>query len=390
METKPVYEPTEMFLTEEQRMLREMVRDFAESEVKPIAAEIDEEERFPKENIDKMAELGLLGVCYDEKYGGAGMDNLSYIIAVEELSRACASTGITLAAHISLGVGPIALFGTEEQKEKYMPPLCSGEQLGAFGLTEPNAGSDAGGTETTAVRDGDEWVLNGSKIYCTNGSVAGTIVATAVTDKEKGTKGISSFIIEADNPGFKPGKKERKLGIKASDTVEVHFEDCRIPGGNILGTPGEGFKQFLVTLDGGRISIGAMALGIAQGAFEEALRYSQEREQFGKPIAAFQTIQHKLADMATEIEAARHLVYHAARLKDEGKKYSRQGAIAKLFASEVAMRVTNQAIQTLGGYGYIKEYPVERMFRDAKITTIGEGTSEIQRLVIARDLLGRS
>lgn len=384
-----MYEPTDMFLTDEQKMLRDMVREFADNEVKPVATELDIEERFPTEIVQQMAELGLLGVCYDEKYGGAGMDNLSYIIAVEELSRACASTGITLAAHVSLGVAPINLFGTEEQKEKYMPALCSGEKLGAFGLTEPNAGSDAGGTQTTAVLDGDEWVINGSKIYCTNGSVAGTIVATAVTDKEKGTKGISSFIIESDNPGFKVGKKERKLGIRASDTVEVHFEECRIPKENILGTPGEGFKQFLITLDGGRISIGAMALGIAQGAMEQTLQYTQEREQFGKPIAAFQTIQHKLADMATEIEAARHLVYHAARLKDLGKKFSQQSAMAKLYASEVAMRVTNQAIQAHGGYGYIREYPVERMFRDAKLTTIGEGTSEIQRLVIARNLLGR-
>jgi len=383
------YEPTDMFLNDEQRMLRDMVREFADNEVKPIATALDEEERFPEETIKKMAELGLLGICFDEKYGGAGMDNLSYTIAVEELSRACASTGITLAAHISLGIAPIAMFGTEEQKEKYMPPLCSGEYLGAFGLTEPNAGSDAGGTETTAVLDGDEWVLNGTKIYCTNGSVSGTTVATAITDKEKGTKGISSFIIETDNPGYIVGKREKKLGIKGSDTSMVHFEDCRIPKENILGTPGEGFKQFLITLDGGRISIGAMALGIAQGAMEVALQYSQEREQFGKPIAAFQTIQFKLADMAVQIEAARHLVYHAARLKDLGKKFSRQSAIAKLFASEIAMMVTNEAIQTLGGYGYVKEYQVERMFRDAKITTIGEGTSEIQRLVIARDLLGR-
>lgn len=380
---------TDMFLNDEQKMLREMVHDFAESEVAPIADEIDEQERFPEETIAKMAELGLLGICYDEKYGGAGMDTLSYIIAVEELSRVCASTGITLAAHISLGLGPINLFGTEEQKEKFMPPLCSGEYLGAFGLTEPNAGSDAGGTETTAVLDGDEWVLNGTKIYCTNGGESGTTVVTAVTDKSKGTKGISSFIVPTDTPGYVRGKREKKLGIKASDTSMIHFEDCRIPKENILGTPGEGFKQFLITLDGGRISIGAMALGIAQGAMELALNYSQERYQFNKPIAAFQTIQFKLADMATEIEAARHLVYHAARLKDLGKPFSRQSAMAKLFASEVATRVANQAIQVHGGYGYCKEYKVERMMRDAKITEIGEGTSEIQRLVIARSMLGR-
>lgn len=382
-------EQTDMFLTEEQKMLREMVRDFAENEVEPIADEVDRDERFPSETVEKMAELGLLGICFDEKFSGAGMDNLCYMIAVEELSRACASTGITLAAHISLGTAPIEMFGTEEQKEKYLPPLCSGEYLGAFGLTEPNAGSDAGGTETTAVLDGDEWVLNGSKIYCTNGSVSGTIVCAAVTDKEKKHHGISNFIVATDNPGFRVGKKEKKLGIRASDTVMVHFEDCRIPKENILGTPGEGFKQFMVTLDGGRISIGAMALGIAQGAFERAVRYSQERVQFGKPIAAFQSIQHKLADMATEIEAARHLVYHAARLKDKGTKFSRQAAFAKLFASEVSTRVCNQAIQVHGGYGYVREYQVERMFRDAKITEIGEGTSEIQRLVIARSLFDR-
>ncbi len=382
-------EMTEMFLTDEQKMIREMVRDFAENEVKPVAAEIDENERFPEENIKKMAELGLMGITYPEEYGGSGMDTVSYAIAVEELSRVCASTGITLAAHISLGVAPIYLFGTEEQKQKYMPSLCAGEHLGAFGLTEPNAGSDAGGTETTAVKDGNEWVLNGSKIYCTNGTYSGSVVATAVTDKEKGSKGISSFIVEKGTPGFDVGKKERKLGIRGSDTVMLHFTDCRIPEENLLGKPGEGFKQFLITLDGGRISIGAMALGIAQGAFEEAVRYSQERVQFNKPIATFQSIQFKLADMAMEIEAARHLVYHAARLKDAGKDFLKQSSMAKLYASEVAMRVTNQAIQVHGGYGYIKEYPVERMFRDAKLTEIGEGTSEIQRLVIARTLMGK-
>ncbi len=380
-------EQTDMFLTEEQLMLRQMVRDFADNEVAPLAEKIDAEERFPTETVEKMAELGLLGICYDEKYEGAGMDSLSYIIAVEELSRVCASTGITLAAHISLGIAPIYLFGSEEQKQKYLPPLCSGAHLGAFGLTEPNAGSDAGGTETTAVLDGDEWVLNGSKIFITNGTYAGTIVSTAITEKGVGTHGISNFIIESDTPGYRVGKKERKLGIRGSDTVMLHFEDCRIPKENILGKPGEGFKQFMITLDGGRISIGAMALGIAQGAMERAVKYSQERYQFGKPIAAFQAIQHKLADMATEIEAARHLVYHAARLKDKGMKFSTQSAMAKLFASEVATRVCNQAIQVHGGYGYVREYQVERMFRDAKLTEIGEGTSEIQRLVIARSLM---
>ncbi|MBZ0263716.1 acyl-CoA dehydrogenase [bacterium] len=376
-----------MFLTEEQKMVREMVREFALNEVKPIAAEIDVNERFPKENIDKMAELGLLGITIPEEYGGSGMDTLSYAIAVEEISRVCASTGITLAAHISLGVQPFVLFGTEEQKQKYIPPLCDGSYLGAFGLTEPNAGSDAGGTQTTAIKDGDEWILNGSKIYITNGTYSGRIVCTAVTDKSKGTKGISSFIVDADNPGFSVGKKERKLGIRGSDTVMLHFDDCRVPNEDVLGSLGDGFKQFLTVLDGGRISIGAMALGIAQGAVDEALKYSQEREQFNKPISAFQSIQQKIADMATETEAARHLVYHAAKLKDAGKDYVRQASMAKLFASETATRAANNAIQIHGGYGYCMDYPVERMFRDAKITEIGEGTSEIQRLVIARSLL---
>lgn len=380
---------TDMFLTEEQRMVREMVRDFAENEVKPIAAEIDENERFPEETLPKMAELGLLGITIPEEYGGSGMDTVSYAIAVEELSRVCGSTGITLAAHISLGVSPFVLFGSEEQKKKWIPPLCSGEFLGAFGLTEPNAGSDAGGTETTAVLDGDEWVINGSKIFITNGSYSGVTVATAVTDKSKGSKGISSFIVPRETPGFSLGKKERKLGLRGSDTAMLHFTDCRVPKENMLGKAGEGFKQFLTILDGGRISIGAMALGIAQGAFEEALRYSQERYQFKRPISAFQAIQFKLADMATEIEAARHLVYHAARLKDAGKSYLKQSAIAKLYASEVGMRTCNQAIQIHGGYGYCKDYPVERMFRDVKLCEIGEGTSEIQRIVIARQLLGK-
>lgn len=381
-------EATDMFLTDEQKMVRDMVRDFAENEVKPIAAEIDKNERFPEETLKKLAEIGLLGITIPEEEGGSGMDTVSYAIAVEELSRVCGSTGITLAAHISLGVAPFSLFGNEEQKKKYIPSLCSGEYLGAFGLTEPNAGSDAGGTETTAVRDGDDWILNGSKIFITNGSYSGVVVCTAVTDKSKGTKGISSFIVEKGNPGFSVGKKERKLGLRGSDTVMLHFTDCRVSNDAMLGKEGEGFKQFLTILDGGRISIGAMALGIAQGAFETALRYSQERVQFGKPIVANQTIQHKLADMATEIEAARHLVYHAARLKDLKKNFVRQAAMAKLYASEVSVRTCNQAIQIHGGYGYCMDYPVERMFRDAKLTEIGEGTSEIQRLVIARTLLG--
>lgn len=376
-----------MFLTEEQQMLKEMVRDFADHEVKPKAAEIDETGEFPWDTIMKMGELGLMGVPFPKEYGGAGMDNVCYAIAVEEISRVCGSTGITLAAHISLGTNPIYLFGTEEQKKKYLPPLASGKELAAFGLTEPGAGSDAGATETTAVLKNGEWVINGTKNFITNGSLASTYVITAMTDKGKGTRGISSFIVEKNAPGFRAGKKEDKLGLRGSDTSELIFDDCRIPRANLLGRENEGFKQFLTILDGGRISIGAMALGIAQGALDESIKYAKERQQFGQPIANFQAIQFMLSDMGTEIEAARHLVYHAARLEDEGKDYLKASAMAKLFASEVAMRATTKAIQIHGGYGYTRDYPVERMFRDAKLCEIGEGTSEIQRIVIARSLL---
>ena len=376
-----------MFLTEEQELLQQTVRDFAQNELKPRAAKFDKQEYIDDDILKAMGELGLMGICFPEEYGGAGMDTVCYAIAVEEISRVCASSGITLAAHISLGLNPIFMFGTEEQKQKYLPKLCSGEELGSFGLTEPNAGSDAGGTETTAVKDGDEWILNGSKMFITNGSKAWTSVNTAMTDKEKRTKGISSFIVERGTPGFSVGKKIHKMGIRGSDTTELIFENCRIPESNLLGKLNEGFKQFMIILDGGRISIGAMALGIAQGAFDEALKYSKERQQFNRPIGSFQAIQFMLADMATEIEAARHLVYNAARLKDAGKSYSTQSAMCKMYASEVAMRTCIKAIQIHGGYGYTKEYPVERMFRDAKLTEIGEGTSEIQRIVIARNLL---
>ncbi len=376
-----------MFLTEEQELLQQTVRDFAQNELKPRAAKFDEQEYIDDDILKAMGELGLMGICFPEEYGGAGMDTVCYAIAVEEISRVCASSGITLAAHISLGLNPIFMFGTEEQKQKYLPKLCSGEELGSFGLTEPNAGSDAGGTETTAVKDGDEWILNGSKMFITNGSKAWTSVNTALTDKEKRAKGISSFIVERGTPGFSVGKKIHKMGIRGSDTTELIFENCRIPESNLLGKLNEGFKQFMIILDGGRISIGAMALGIAQGAFDEALKYSKERQQFNRPIGRFQAIQFMLADMATEIEAARHLVYNAARLKDAGKSYSTQSAMCKMYASEVAMRTCIKAIQIHGGYGYTKEYPVERMFRDAKLTEIGEGTSEIQRIVIARNLL---
>ncbi|MBC8204316.1 acyl-CoA dehydrogenase [bacterium] len=376
------------FLTEEQIMLRDMVSDFADNEIRPIAAKIDETSEFPHDTVKKMGELGLMGIPFAEKYGGAGMDNMCYAIAVEEISRVCGSHGITLAAHISLGSNPINLFGTEEQKMKYLTPLASGEGLGSFGLTEPNAGSDAGGTQTTAVLDGDYYIVNGTKNFITNAEHCITAVFTAVTGKENGRKQISSFIVERGTPGFSIGKAERKLGLHGSSTATLIFEDCRIPKENILGNEGAGFKQFLTILDGGRISIGAMALGIAQGAYEESIKYANERKQFGKSISRFQAIQFMIADMATEIQAARHLIYHSARLEDAGLPFARESAMAKLYASEAAMRVTYNAIQIHGGYGFVQDYPVERMYRDAKLCTIGEGTSEIQRIVIARDVLG--
>lgn len=377
-----------MFLTDEQQMLRDMVHDFAQNEVKPIAAEIDETCRFPAETVKQMGEIGLMGIVFPEEYGGAGMDYVCYAIAVEEISRVCGSHGITLAAHISLGVNPIYKFGNEKQKQEWLPKLCSGEIIAAFGLTEPNAGSDAGGTETTAVRDGDEWVLNGTKRFITNASVSEVYSVTAITDKDKTpSKGISAFIVPAGTPGFSVDRKENKLGLRGSDTAGLIYEDCRIPLKNLLGEEGRGFPYFLEILDGGRISIGAMALGIAQGAFDEALKYAKERQQFGRPISSFQAIQAKLADMATWIEAARHLVYNSARLHDAGRPYGKAAAMAKLYASEIGTRVAEEAIQIHGGYGYTRDYPVERMWRDAKLCEIGEGTSEIQRLVIARDLL---
>ncbi len=376
-----------MQLSEEQKMLREMVRDFAQTRIKPIAAELDENERFPEEIIAEMGELGLMGIPYPERYSGADMDYVSYAIAVEEIAKVCGSTAITLAAHISLGVGPIYLFGNEEQKMKYMPELCSGAAIGAFGLTEPQAGSDAGATQSTAVDQGDHYLLNGTKVYCTNGSYAKYITVSAVTEKGKGTKGISCFVLEKGMDGFTVGKKERKLGIRGSDTVVLHFSDVKVPKANLLGNPNEGFKQMLTVLDGGRISIAAMSLGLAEGAYEATVNYVKERKAFNKPIAAFQATQFKLADMYTQIQAAKHLVFDAAVLKDAGEPFMREAAMAKLYASEMATRVTSQAIQLYGGYGYMREYPVERMFRDNKICEIGEGTSEIQRLVIARTLL---
>ena len=373
-------------LTGEHKDFKRWVRDFVKREIAPYAAEIDEKEELRRETINKMGEVGLLGLSIPKEYGGMA-DTLCYSIAVEEVSRVCASTGITLAAHISLGSYPIYLFANEEQKRKYLVPLARGEKIGAFGLTEPEAGSDAAAVKTEAVLHGDEWVINGTKNFTTNGSIADTIVIAAVTDKEKARKGISSFIVEKGSPGFSPGKDEVKMGLRGSVTSELVFDDCRIPKENLLGEEGRGYRQMLTILDGGRISIGSMALGIAQGAFEESLKYSKERVQFHKPICEFQAIQWMLADMATEIEAARLLVYNASRLKDEGEPYVKQAAMCKLFASEVAMRTTTNAIQVHGGYGYMKERPLERFFRDAKLTEIGEGTSEIQRLVIAREIL---
>ncbi len=371
-------------LNEEQSLIRETVRDFAVNEIAPSAAERDEEERFDRELMfDKLGELGLTGMVFPEQYGGADADYISYAIAVEELSRVCASTGVTLSAHLSLCANPIYMFGTEEQKQQFLVPLAEGSKLGAFGLTEPSAGSDAGGTKTTAVLDGDEWVLNGSKIFITNGKDAEVYVVLARTDKEaKKHHGISAFIVEKGSPGFSFGQKEAKMGIRSSPTYELVFENCRIPKENLLGEEGKGFKVAMKTLDGGRIGIAAQALGIALGAFDAAVEYAKERKQFDTPIAAFQGVQFQLADMMTQIEAARLVVYNAAYRASAGLPYSTESAMAKLIAAETAMKVTTQAVQIHGGYGYTREFPVERMMRDAKITEIYEGTSEIQRVVI--------
>jgi butyryl-CoA dehydrogenase len=374
-------------LGEEQRMVRDMVRDFAAKEIAPRAAEVDRTEEFPADNIQKMAKLGLLGLPYPEKYGGGGGDYLSYAIAVEEIARACGSTALIYAAHVSLGCGPIYNFGTEAQKQKWLPRLCSGQGLGAFGLTEPEAGSDAGSTRTVAVRDGDAFVLNGSKMWITSGAIADVVTCTAKTDPAAGTRGISCFLVAKGTPGFIPGKNEPKMGLKGSVTSALSLENCRVPAENLLGKEGEGFRQMLITLDAGRISIGAMALGLAQAALDEATRYSKERVQFGQPIAKFQAIQWMIADMATEIDAARLMIYRAAAMKDAGQRFTREAAMAKLYASEVAERAGFKAIQIHGGYGYSREYPVERIYRDQRLCTIGEGTSEIQRLVIAREVL---
>jgi alkylation response protein AidB-like acyl-CoA dehydrogenase len=373
-------------LTEEQSMIRKLLRDFAEGEVAKGAVERDRTGEFPREIFIKLAELGIMGLPFPEEYGGTGADTVSFAIAVEELSRVCASTGITYSAHISLGGAPIHLFGTKEQKEKYLTPLCKGEYIGAFGLTEPNAGSDAGGTQTTAVLTGEIWSITGSKCFITNASYAKNLALTAVTDRSKGTNGISAFIVPTDAPGFTIRCNYEKMGLHASNTSELILENVNIPKENLLGVEGNGFKQFLATLDGGRIGIGAMAVGIAQGAYEKAFQYAKDRKQFGQSISKFQAIQFKLADMALNIELARNMVFKAAWLKDQGRKFKKEAAMAKLFASEICTQVCDQAIQIHGGYGYMKEYQVERFYRDAKLLEIGEGTSEVQRMVISREI----
>jgi len=399
----------ERYFDENHLMIRDMVRDFAQNEIAPVAAGLDQSGEFPWENIAKMAELGLFGIPWPEDLGGAGMDGIAYMIVIHELARVDASHAITVSAHTTLGTSPIVNFGTGDQKQRYVPLLASGSVLGGFGLTEPGAGSDAGGTQTSATRVDGGWVLNGSKIFITHAGVGEVFVVTAQTDREQGTKGITSFIVSKPTTdlerarevgaghaqdgqlcytkGVRAGKKEDKMGWRASDTRELILEDAFVPDHDVLGQVGQGFVNFMKTLDAGRIGIGALSLGIAEGAYEAARAYATERRQFGQPISEFQGIQFTLADMATEIEAAKHLVYHAAWLKEQGRPYSKEAAMAKLFASETAMRVTTKAVQVHGGYGYTREYPVERMMRDAKICEIGEGTSEIQRLVIARNIL---
>ncbi len=399
------------YLTDEHEQHRRAVRDFAEREIAPVAKALDEESRFPWENVAKIAELGWFGVNVPEAHGGLGMDYLSYILTVEELPRIDASHSITVSAHSTLGLSPILNFGTDEQKERYVPLLAAGRVLGGFGLTEPDAGSDAGGSRTTAVRENGHYRVNGSKIFITHAGVGEIFVVTAVTDRDQGTKGISSFIVTKETTdrevadrvgvghaaelepfmtGVRAAKKENKMGWRASDTRELILEDVEVPAGNRLGEEGQGFINFMKTLDAGRIGVGALSLGLAQGAFETALAFSEKRKQFGKPLRDFQGIQFRLADMATRIQAARHLVYHAAWLKQSGRPYTKEASMAKLYASDAAMDITTQGVQLLGGYGYTNDYPVERHMRDAKICQIGEGTNEIQRLVIARQLFDQA
>lgn len=376
-------------LTKEQEFVKKTVRAFATAEVEPIAADIDAEHRFPEETVEKMAKYGFMGIPFPTELGGAGGDHVSYAITVEELSRVCASTGVIVSAHTSLCCWPIFNWGSKEQKEKYLPKLLSGEHLGAFGLTEPNAGTDAAGQQTRAELDGDEWVLNGAKVFITNGGYADVFVIMAMTDKSKGNHGITAFIVEKGDPGFSIGKTEDKLGICASSTTELIFQNCRIPKDRLLGGVGKGFKVAMSTLDGGRIGIASQALGIAQGALDVTIDYMKARKQFGRKLTQFQALQFEVAGMATRIEAARLLVYKAADMKDRGLPYGKFSAMAKLFAAETAMHVTTKCVQLHGGYGYTKDYPVERMMRDAKITEIYEGTSEVQKIVIAASVIGK-
>lgn len=374
-------------LTKEQTMIKKMVRDFAEEVIRPRAIEIDTKAEFPEDIFKQIGELGLLGIPFSEEYGGSGGDTLSYALAVEEIARVCGSTGLSYAAAVSLGASPLYYFGTEEQKEEFLKPLAEGKELGSFGLTEPNAGSDAGGTRTTAVADGDDYVINGEKCFITNASFASIVIVTAITGKnDKGKNLISSIIVPTDTPGITITSNYDKMGVRGSDTAEIVLQNVRVPRKNVLGEEHKGFNQFLSTLDGGRISIAALGVGIAQASLEKALAYAKERKQFGKSISEFQAIQFKLADMAMEVELARTMVHKAAWLKDQGKAFGQEAAYAKLFASETAVRSANQAIQIHGGYGYMREYEVERYLRDAKLLEIGEGTSEVQRVVIARHL----
>ncbi|WP_053367168.1 acyl-CoA dehydrogenase [Bacillus sp. FJAT-27245] len=373
-------------LTSEQEMIKKTIREFADEVVAPGALERDRTKQFPHEIFKQLGEMGIMGLPFPEEYGGGGADTISFAIVTEELSRACGSTGITYSAHISLGGAPINMFGTEEQKRKYLTPICTGESFGAFGLTEPNAGSDAGGTRTFAKEENGEWVINGSKCFITNASYAKHLALTAVTGQTEAGKEISAIIVPTDAKGFKVIDNYEKMGLHSSNTTELVLEDVKVPAENLLGKRGEGFKQFLITLDGGRIGIGAMAVGIAQAAYDKALQYAKERAQFGKSLSSFQAIQFKLADMAMKIELARTMVYKAAWLKDNGKPFTKEAAMCKLYASEICMEVTDQAVQIHGGYGYMKDYHVERYMRDAKLLEIGEGTSEIQRIVIAREI----
>ncbi len=377
--------------TEEQKMIRRMVREFAEKEIAPRAIEIDETDQFPDDIFRRMGELGIIGLPFPEKYGGSGLGYTSLVIALEEIARVSGAMAITLDAQTSLFCEPVYLFGSEAQKRKYLAPAARGAKIGAFGLTEPQAGSDAGATRTRAVRDEEtgEWVINGQKNFITNGSIADFVIVTAKTNPEARTRGISAFIVEKGTPGFEPGRNEDKMGLRGSVTSELFFENCRVPAENLVGAENDGFKQFLTTLDAGRVAIAAMAVGLAQGAFERAVAYAREREQFGRPIAKFQAIQWMIADMTTEIDAARLLVNRAAWLREQDERFSQEAAIAKLFATEMSERVCHKAIQIHGGYGYVREYEVERMYRDQRLTQIGEGTNQIQRLVIARRVLGR-